>query len=431
MDLPSPLPTATEDDALRADDFPETARGPPLPTALSCSVVGKDTARDAGPPLMLLFEMERADGSLDEGHLDAYAASEISSAAAQACVASCSIRTPKVAVERDADGDVWSLNQYNVIATLGRGASATVYLVDVALPDWNPVFRKETGRHEGSPPPSPLAYGASLEVSFGSGWGNHPQEFAVKVIPRRRVLPSLGAAARSEANEVAMMLRFPEHPHIVTLHEVIDDAEQDTLFLVLDYVDGGVIGEVDPATGRIGAPLGDTELELFYRQQLSALAHVHHFGVVHGDYKLENVLRSRGSGDAFTTKLSDFGVASELQSALLASRSFSRSLTLSPLHGQLIVGTPYIRAPELFDDASPSCATDAWAFGVALFTAAFGEAPFHSTSLVHLADLVRRPARPPPSADAARVARWWPRIAPLLVADPIARLQAFRAAQEL
>ena len=344
------------------------------------------------------------------------------------------VETLQASAELDASGDLWSLNQYSVVANLGEGASGVVYLVEL-LPEQ---------RHK-----NPCRRSTSLSLSIGgmSAVGRRsllepactpeqsplaaptapPTEFALKAIPRHKVLKLLNDEC--SANEVAMMKQLA-HPHVVTLHEVIDDALHDKLYLVMDYVEAGAIAEVDPNSGACQNTLNAAELESFVLQPVSALPYGPSRGIVHGDYKLENVLYTGARGAYLHTQLADFGVASLMTHAMDASTTFSESLS-SPLRGGVVVGTPYARAPEMWSGASISEAADVWAFGVALHAVAFGVLPFRGVTLSELSYNVAQPlCTAPPHADPLVAERWWPTIAPLLQHDPRHRLAAFQTLAE-
>ena len=313
------------------------------------------------------------------------------------------IETASASAQFDDDGELWGVNQYSVIQPLGQGACGTVYLVEVSAGCRSPT------------------------VSFECGFPAEEPMFALKAIPRARAQAAL--ADTGTHAEVAVMGQLSCHPHMVTLHEVIDDPSADMLYLVMSYAAGGSVATVDSATGACryaGAPLTDEELDAFVDQQSSALGYLHSRGMVHADFKVENVLFSGSRDAAFEAKLADFGTSILTRGPrtvdLLASQSQSRSFN------PVVVGTPYIRAPELFDGAAASVASDAWALGVAMYTLAFGRVPFPAFhSIAGLAAAVSDPPQQPPAdADPTRAARFWPLISSLLTVDESARAVAFR-----
>jgi len=279
---------------------------------------------------------------------------------------------------RDDDGDLWSVNKYNIVAPLGQGSCGTVYLVE-------------------------LVGSAGIDFSIG-------HEFGLKAIPRN---------ARGDdgaiANEAAIMMVLNGHPHIVTLHEVIDDPEKDMLYLVMDYVPGGAIATIDADTGHNSTTLDATEMAAFVTQQASALTYVHSKGMVHGDYKVENVLFTGTRGAGLQTKLADFGVSvlAKVAAAEAAAAARRGGPTLRARPG--IAGTPYIRSPEAFAGAAATAGDDAWALGVVLHTLVTGRIPFTAGTLAGMAAAVAAGLPESPAAtDPPLAHEWWPCISRLL-----------------
>jgi len=130
------------------------------------------------------------------------------------------------------------------------------------------------------------------------------------------------------------------HPHVVTVHQIVDARPYP--WLVLELVPGRSLQE------RLdGGPLSVPEAARIGSEVLSALRAAHAAGICHRDVKPANVLL-RGDGRAVLT---DFGIA-----------AFQGSTTLTAT-GQL-VGSPEYIAPERIrgadDDGPPS---DLWSLG--------------------------------------------------------------------
>ncbi|GLZ03049.1 hypothetical protein Acsp03_05160 [Actinomadura sp. NBRC 104412] len=138
--------------------------------------------------------------------------------------------------------------------------------------------------------------------------------------------------------------------------EVLDaDPDAEHPYLVTEYIDGPTLDEALEE----GGPLRRAELEQLGVSMAAALAGIHGAGVVHRDLKPGNVLLSR-----MGPRVIDFGIASALDA--------TQGLTAT---GQL-VGTPSYMAPEQFEGAGASEASDVFAWGAVMAFAATGRRPF-------------------------------------------------------
>ncbi len=139
------------------------------------------------------------------------------------------------------------------------------------------------------------------------------------------------------------------HPNVVTIYYVGRD--EDNPFFAMELLDGHSLQE----SLRNGS-LPFDEVMRIALQIIGALEHATHFGIVHGDIKPANLLRSADG----TIKLSDFGLASFRESEPSGSVS----------------GTPNYLAPEILDGVPTSIQSDMYALGVTLFELTFGHLPF-------------------------------------------------------
>lgn len=123
--------------------------------------------------------------------------------------------------------------------------------------------------------------------------------FAIKVLEKARRGSS---ELKAQFDETRLHYAVSGHPNVVTLHELLEDA--DTLYLVLDLCPGG---DLFTAVTRTDLYLRKDELvKQTFIQLVDAVEHCHSRGIYHRDLKPENVLCSADGSQAFLT---DFGLA--------------------------------------------------------------------------------------------------------------------------
>ena len=102
-------------------------------------------------------------------------------------------------------------------------------------------------------------------------------------------------------DEARTLARF-EHPHLNHVHRYFED--NNTAYLVLDYIEGETLSDLLKREGR----LESTRLQRLVTELLSGLDEVHHAGYVHRDIKPSNIMvRANGS-----SVLLDFGAARQV-----------------------------------------------------------------------------------------------------------------------
>lgn len=172
-------------------------------------------------------------------------------------------------------------------------------------------------------------------------------------------------------------LRMLDHPNLVRLYEVNEDAE--AVFLLMEYCSGGDLFSLvtESPEGRLPEKVARS----FAEQMLSALQYCHSIGIVHRDVKPENFLLEGAVGEdsitSATLKLADFGIATHIRSAE------------SHSEGQVNGSVPYM-APELFTkrwsslvrdsqgDRHVLAASDLWSCGIVIYVMLSGDLPYGS-----------------------------------------------------
>ncbi|WP_329032719.1 serine/threonine protein kinase [Streptomyces sp. NBC_01725] len=210
--------------------------------------------------------------------------------------------------------------------------------------------------------------------------------------------PRTGHVLRERVLREARALARISHPHVVTIHHIVDDGPHP--WIVMELLPG------DTLQDRLArGALTPVEAAGIGRQVLSALRAAHAVGIQHRDVKPSNVML-RADGGAVLT---DFGIAA-LQG--------STSLTAT---GEL-VGSPEYFAPERIRGHDDDPASDLWSLGVMLYVCVEGVSPLRrATTLATLAAVLDESVPPPVrSGPLASV------LNALLVRDPAARPDAAR-----
>ncbi|MEV6110929.1 serine/threonine-protein kinase [Streptomyces sp. NPDC052109] len=152
-----------------------------------------------------------------------------------------------------------------------------------------------------------------------------------------------------------------EHPHIVTVRDLVVDGND--LALVMDLVRGTDLRTRLERERR----LPPEAAVAIVADVADALAAAHAAGVVHRDVKPENVLLDMqgplGPGGSHPALLTDFGVAK-----LIDSPKRTRATK--------IIGTPDYLAPEIVEGLPPRAAVDIYALATVLYELLAGFTPF-------------------------------------------------------
>jgi len=211
------------------------------------------------------------------------------------------------------------------------------------------------------------------------------RKVAIKVLTAEAATASADAHTRllREAQAMAKI----HHPNVIVVHEVGTLGEQ--VYVAMEFADGGTLRDWLQAKPRDMREVLDV-----FTQAGRGLAAAHAAGLVHRDFKPDNVLLSQ-DGTARVTDFGLVGVMAEPQEhdtvrePRIAEIELSKSGRNTPLTEDLtrtgaIMGTPRYMAPEQFRGAAATDRTDQFAFCVALYEALYGERPFAGTSYAEL-----------------------------------------------
>jgi serine/threonine protein kinase len=187
------------------------------------------------------------------------------------------------------------------------------------------------------------------------------------------------------------------HPNVVTVHEV--GVHEGRVFVAMELVDGQTLRE----WLRRDSPRAWQEVLPVLVAAGRGLAAAHGAGLVHRDFKPENVLVGRDG----RARVTDFGLArASASESPSASANGEDAATRTA-----IAGTPAYMAPEQHDGLPCTPAADQFAFAVTAFEALYGERPFAGESVAALAEAkragraTRAPAGDVPQRIEATIAR--------------------------
>ncbi len=191
-----------------------------------------------------------------------------------------------------------------------------------------------------------------------------------------KLLRSSDEDARARLLREAQALAQVTHPNIVTIYEVGES--QKRVFIAMELVAGLTLRDA------LREPRPWSEIVAIFRQAGQGLWAVHQHGLVHRDFKPENVM----VGDDGRVRIVDFGLARRLTPPDLAapeSEAASVPVGVTSALPSRVSGTPLYMAPEQYDPSvPPDSRSDQFAFCVALFEALYGQRPFPGSTPAEL-----------------------------------------------
>jgi serine/threonine-protein kinase len=203
---------------------------------------------------------------------------------------------------------------------------------------------------------------------------------AIKVLfPDLAADPAFVERFRREAQAAANL----NHPNIVSIFDW--GQQDDTYFIVMEFIDGRSLADVIRNEGILGADrAADVASDV-----ASALGFAHRSGVIHRDIKPGNVLiTSEGQ-----VKVADFGIATVLSDT---NTDLTRAGT--------VMGTATYFSPEQAQGRSVDARSDLYSLGAVLFEMVTGRPPFKADTPLAVAIKHVQEAPPSPRALGANMA---------------------------
>lgn len=300
-----------------------------------------------------------------------------------------------------------------VAAALGAGERARIEAhVDVCSGCWAVVTDAARGGSDtvtrggadAAPPTRPEPGGDRYRILDVLGVGGMGAVYTAedRLLGRRVALKLLHLAAsdqeaalQAQALVEARLLARLSHPHVTAVYDA-GRLRSGVVFLAMELVDGETLRrwqERGPGRDAILAA---------YHQAALGLCAAHAAGVVHGDFKPDNVLIDREG----RVRVTDFGLARAAEA-----------------EGAPQGGTPAYLAPEIEAGAPGDARSDQFSFCVALHEALFGAHPYGADPGAR----ARALRRGPPPRPAAAPRRLWDLLRRGLHRDPAARHRDLRS----
>ncbi|KAI9687580.1 MAG: hypothetical protein M1822_002190 [Bathelium mastoideum] len=272
----------------------------------------------------------------------------------------------------DDGGAIHRINQYTIKQEIGRGSFGAVHLgidqfgKEYAVKEFSKSrLRKRAQSHLLRRPNAPRRSGQwAAGLGFNSPLHRHSSS-DVRDDTTNNPLDLI-------KEEIAIMKKL-NHNNLVALIEVLDDPEEDSLYMVMEMCKKGVVMKV--GLEERSDPYDEESCRCWFRDMILGIEYLHAQGILHRDIKPDNCLITEDD----VLKVVDFGV----------SEMFEKHEDMSTAKS---AGSPAFMPPELCvakHGAVSGKAADLWSMGVTLYCLRFGRIPFEKTNIMELYDSIR------------------------------------------
>ncbi|KAL1302460.1 hypothetical protein AAFC00_002852 [Neodothiora populina] len=216
------------------------------------------------------------------------------------------------------------LESYNKQKKIGQGASGSVYVARVRESATSPTAR--TLLRENGP---------RVQVAI--------KQMDLRNQPRKELI----------VNEIIVM-KDSKHPNIVNFLDAFLQEENNELWVVMEFMEGGALTDVIDNNPTIT----EDQISTICLETCKGLIHLHSQNIIHRDIKSDNVLLSSKGN----VKITDFG--------------FCAKLTEQRSKRATMVGTPYWMAPEVVKQKEYGSKVDIWSLGIMAIEMIESEPPY-------------------------------------------------------
>ena len=210
------------------------------------------------------------------------------------------------------------------------------------------------------------------------------------VIGRLVAIKTIRATGNDEDDTVEFRERFVReaqtagilsHPNIVTIHDIGEDAETQTSFIAMEYIEGKNLKML--LAEKTKFPF--EQISEMIAEIAEALDYAHRKGIIHRDVKPANVIITTDG----KVKITDFGIAKIASSNLTTTGQF--------------LGTPNYMSPEQVSGAPVDGRSDLFSLGVVLYELLTTKKPFQGDNLTAISYKIVHEDFTPPAEIASDV----------------------------
>ncbi|KAK5716323.1 hypothetical protein LTR17_016437 [Elasticomyces elasticus] len=277
----------------------------------------------------------------------------------------------------DSGASVHRINQYIIKQEIGRGSFGAVHLAvdqygsEYAVKEFSKSRLRKRAQSNLLRKPNQQAARRPGHLAAGMGFNS----------PLHRLSSNDKLKQSNESNnnnlelikeEIAIMKKL-NHNNLVALIEVLDDPQEDSLYMVLEMCKKGVVMKV--GLDERAEPYTSEICRTWFRDMILGIEYLHAQGIIHRDIKPDNCLITQDD----VLKIVDFGVSEmfEKDQDLLTAKS---------------AGSPAFMPPELCvarHGRVEGRAADVWSMGVTLYCLRYGHIPFERNGLLELYESIR------------------------------------------
>jgi serine/threonine protein kinase len=189
-----------------------------------------------------------------------------------------------------------------------------------------------------------------------------------------------GERAHERMRHEALAMAQLQHPHVLRIYDI--EEQGDRVLIAMELIEGETLRswQRDRSVADIIAA---------YEDAGDALHAAHESGLVHRDFKPDNVLVDTTGA----VKVTDFGLAATVSRDVVDGAPSSRAP--SSRRGSSAAGTPPYMAPEQLRGKRVDRRADQYGFCVSLYEALYGARPFAGDTPGELLDAIEQGPEPP------------------------------------